>query len=229
MTASEDSLGYRRPDTAQWEVTDLPGRRRRVTVRHRPLAGLHPQDLLWWWSHVEGTCLVDGLLMTRFRAWHPRDHVLWEPVRVGPDGLLGPGSRVRVVEAFDADPDLRVDVVERVERLDERGVRLVRRRLGLTVATVQHTWSAGHRGTECVSVLEVGSPLPGTGLLNLATTRRALPTAVCRAWVRHTVEETGRLERLVPAARQAPSAADTTSRASACTCARCSGPRKDSA
>lgn len=43
------------------------------------------------------------------------------------DGGAGEGARFRIVEAFGARPEFKVDVVDRVEKLDETGIRLVQR------------------------------------------------------------------------------------------------------
>lgn len=68
MTAAEDSIGYRPVESASWRVAELPGRRRRVTITHRPIPGLTPQDLLWWFTHIEGGCRLDGQTLSRYRA-----------------------------------------------------------------------------------------------------------------------------------------------------------------
>lgn len=204
---AEDSIGYRTVESASWRVTELPGRRRRVTITHRPIPGLTPQDLLWWFTHIEGECRLDGHTLTRYRAWHPRDHIHWALERADGSGAAGEGARFRIVEAFGADGRNLVDVVERVEKLDETGIRLVQRRLGVRLFMLEHTWSPGAEGVHYVSVMEIGSVLRGWSPVNAVLTRRVMPRRRCVAWVRHNIEEVGRLERLVPLVR---SQADTT-------------------
>ncbi|MGG5260255.1 hypothetical protein [Phycicoccus avicenniae] len=198
---SEDSLGYRHLESATWRVTELPRGRRRVTIVHRPLAGLEPEDLLWWFSHIGGSCHVDGEETSRYRAWHPRDHLHWALERPGHGGGADEGARFRIVEAFGAVQQNLIDVVERVEKLDATGIRLVQRRLGVRVFMLEHTWSPGVEGTHYVSTMEIGSVLPGWLPVNWWLTRRVMPAHRCRAWVRHNVEEVGRLEGLVPLVR----------------------------
>lgn len=199
--AADDSIGYRTAESATWRMTELPGRRRRVTIVHRPLQGLRPTDLLWWFTHIEGSCQVDGQTMTRYQAWHPRDHLHWALARPGASGGAEEGARFKIVEAFGADPDHLIDVVERVEKLDETGIRLVQRRLGVRVFMLEHTWSAGVEGTHYVSVMEIGSVLRLWWPLNLLLTCHVMPRERCQAWIRHNIEEVGRLERIIPSVR----------------------------
>ena len=197
----EDSIGFREIGTSEWRITELPNYRRRVTIVHRPLAGLTPEDLLWWFGHIEGGCEVDGVTMTRYNAWHPRDHIHWALHRPGAGGGAEEGAQYRIVEAFGADRANRIDVIEDVEKLDTTGIRLVQRRLGVRLFMLEHTWSPGAEGVHYVSTMEIGSVLRPWRPVNGHLTRRVMPPHRCRAWVRHNVEEVGRLERLVPLVR----------------------------
>ena len=91
-----------------------------------------------------------------------------------------------------------MDSVERVEKLDETGIRLVRRIGGVRVFQLEHTWSWGPDGTHYVSVMDLGSRLPAFSLVNRHLTTRVFPRDMAHAWVRHNVEEVGVLEHLVP-------------------------------
>ena len=87
--------------------------------------------LLDWFSHLDGTMLYGGRdRCTRYLAWHPLDHVRWELARPAPGGGAAEGARFRIVEVFGARPEYAVDVVDRVEKLDETGIRLVHARRG---------------------------------------------------------------------------------------------------
>jgi hypothetical protein len=88
-----------------------------------------------------------------------------------------------------------------VEKLDMTGIRLVQRRLGVRLFMLEHTWSPGGEGVHYVSTMEIGSVLRPWRPVNGRLTRRVMPLQMCRAWVRHNVEEVGRLERLVPLVR----------------------------
>lgn len=194
---------FRPLETAEWAITELPHHRRRVTIDHAPLPGLGPEDLLWWFTHIEGTTVDEGRVVTRYLAWHPLDHLHWALARPAPSGGAGEGARFRIVEAFGADPANRIDVVERVEKLDATGIRLVQRRCGVLVFSLEHTWSRGRdgEGVHYVSVMEIGAVHRALAPLNRYLTGRAMSPARCRAWVRHNVEEVGRLPDLVPRVR----------------------------
>jgi hypothetical protein len=186
-------------DTATVRHTAAPHRRRRVTIDHRPLPGVTPEMLLAWFSHLSGTMEYGGQVIDRYLAWHPVDHIRWELARPapGPGAGAAEGARFRIVEAFGGRPEYRVDVVDRVEKLDETGIRLVQRAAGVSVFSLEHTWSAGSDGTHYVTVLDIGARSPIFRPVNAQLCRR-FPDHMVRAWVRHNIEEVGQLEFLLP-------------------------------
>src|SRR6202011_248727 len=60
-------------DTATVRCTDAAHHRRRVTIDHRPLAGVTSAMLLDWFTHLGGTILCGGVITDRYLAWHPID------------------------------------------------------------------------------------------------------------------------------------------------------------
>ncbi len=185
-------------DTATVGYTSAPRARRRVTIDHRPLDGVTPAMLLDWFTHLDGTMRYGDGVVPRYLAWHPVDHIRWELARPAPGGGAAEGARFRIVEAFDARPSYRVDVVDRVEKLDETGIRLVQRVAGVIVFQLEHTWSPGSDGTHYVSVLDIGARSALMTPVNRMLNRR-FPDHMVRAWVKHNVEEVGQLEYLLPA------------------------------
>lgn len=185
-------------DTATVRYTAARYGRRRVTIDHRPLRDVTPDMLLDWFTHLGGTMDYGGAVIDRYLAWHPIDHIRWELARPAPGGGAAEGARFRIVEAFGGRPEYRVDVVDRVEKLDETGIRLVQRIAGVIVFSLEHTWSPGSDGTHYVSVLDVGARSVLLAPVNRALHRR-FPDHMVRAWVRHNVEEVGQLEFLLPA------------------------------
>ncbi len=91
-----------------------------------------------------------------------------------------------------------MDVVDRVEKLDETGIRLVQHVAGAILFQLEHTWSPGSDGTHYVSVLDVGARSALLAPMNRILLRR-FPDHMVRAWVTHNVEEVGQLEYLLPA------------------------------
>lgn len=184
-------------DTASVQFTDCAHGRRRVTIDHRPLAGVTPAMLLDWFTHLDGTMRYGGQVVDRYLAWHPTDHIRWELWRAAPGGGAGEGARFHIVEAFGGNPRFRVDVVDRVEKLDVTGIRLVQRLFGVPIFALEHTWSAGVEGTHYVSVMDIGARSAAMAPVNALLRRRFRP-AMVEAWVRHNIEEVGQLEYLLP-------------------------------
>jgi hypothetical protein len=176
--------------------TAAPHHRRRVTIDHRPLAGVTPGMLLDWFTHLDGTISYGGEVIDRYLAWHPIDHIRWELARPTPGGGVAEGARFRIVEAFGGRPEYTVDVVDRVEKLDETGIRLVTRIVGIMVFQLEHTWSAGPDGAHYVTVMDIGARSPLLSPINRVAYRR-FPDAMVRAWVKHNIEEVGQLEYLL--------------------------------
>ena len=188
----------RAEDTARTTIQDLPGHRRRVTIDHRPLAGVSPAMVLWWFRHIGDPLTYAGTTMPGYQAWHPLDHIHWELVRAAPGGGAGKGARFRIVEAFGRRPEYYVDTVDTVEKLDETGIRLVRRLFGAPILQLEHTWSECRDGTHYVSVLDTGARARVLTPVNRYLTRHRFPLDMVRAWVRHNIEEVGHLEQLLP-------------------------------
>ena len=195
-------------DSARSTVQLLPHHRMRVTIDHQPLAGITPEMLLWWFRHIGDPTTYAGHDISSYLAWHPLDHIHWELAQAAPGGGAGEGARFRIVEAFDRRQEFYVDTTETVEKLDDTGIRLVRRLVGTPVFQLEHTWSACAQGTHYVSVLDLGARSPLFTPVNRYLSTRAFPEKMARAWVVHNVEEVGVLEHLLPdVLRQRPDAA----------------------
>ncbi len=184
-------------DCAVVRYVTAPHRSRRVTIDHRPLAGVTPAMLLDWFSHLGETMLYGGQVIDRYLAWHPIDHIRWELAKRAPGGGAAEGAKFRIVEKFAGRDDFAVDVVDRVEKLDETGIRLVQRIGGVVVFQLEHTWSASPHGAHYVTVLDLGARSALIAPVNYVLIRR-FPDNMVRAWVRHNIEEVGQLEYLLP-------------------------------
>jgi len=187
----------RSTDTATVRYVDAPYGRKRITIDHRPLAGVTPTMLLDWFTHLDGTITYGDGVVPRYLAWHPLDHIRWELAKPARGGGAAEGARFHIVEAFGANPEYAVDVVDRVEKLDATGIRLVTRVAGAIVFQLEHTWSAAPSATHYVTVLDLGARSPLMWPVN-AVLRRRFPDHMARAWVTHNVEEVGQLEYLLP-------------------------------
>lgn len=184
-------------ETATVHFTTAPHHRRRVTIDHRSLTAVSPRMVLDWFTQLGGTMPYGGQVIDRYLAWHPIDHIRWELARPAPGGGAAEGARFRIVEAFGAKPEYKIDVVDRVEKLDATGIRLVTRVAGVIVMQLEHTWSAGSDGTHYVTVLDIGARTPLFAPVNRLLHRR-FPDDMVRAWIKHNIEEVGQLEYLLP-------------------------------
>jgi hypothetical protein len=187
----------RGPDTARTSIDHLPRHRRRITIDHQPLDGITPAMLAWWFRHIGDPVTYAGTSMSGYLAWHPLDHIRWELARPAPTGGAGEGARFRIVEAFGRKPEFYVDTTDRVEKLDDTGIRLVRRALGVPILRLEHTWSHCGDRTHYVSVMDIGTRSTLMTPVNRLLTRR-FPDEMVEAWVVHNIEEVGYLEQLLP-------------------------------
>jgi len=184
-------------DTATVTSTRHAHHRRRITIDHRPLAGVTPAMLFDWFTHIGESMVYGDEVVDRYLAWHPLDHITWELARPAPSGGAGEGARFHMVESFGGRPEFTVDEVARVEKLDQTGIRLVLRIAGIIVFQLEHTWSAGADGAHYVTVMDLGSRSPMMSFVNRIVAGR-FSEAKARAWVKHNIEEVGQLEFLLP-------------------------------
>lgn len=184
-------------ESATVRSTDFPYGRRRLTIDHRPLAGVTTAMLYEWFTNLDATMTYGGQTVRRYHAWHPLDHIDWQLAKPSPNGRPGEGARFRIVESFGARPEYTVDVVDDIEKLDETGIRLVTRVGGAIVFQLEHTWSSGPDSAHYVTVLDLGARSWWMTPVN-AVLRRRFPDDMARAWVKHNIEEVGLLEHLLP-------------------------------
>lgn len=169
-----------------------------LTIDHNIVAGVTPEMLDWWFRHIGGSMTWKGTVRSRYRVWHPEDHIDRQLVR-GTTGAVGVGSRFRIVEAFGRRPEFYVDTVDTVEKLDVTGIRLVQRRFGQVVFSLEHTFQAVDGGTRYRSRMVVGA---SSGIIRVVFNRflrpRLFPDAMGEAWLLHNVEEVGNFESFLP-------------------------------
>lgn len=177
----------------------LPDGRIKFWIRHSLLKGVTPKMLVWWFSHLEGKMEYEGGLYDRYLVWHPEDHVHASYETRLPDGSIGPGASIRLVEYLGRNKNYIVNIVTDIEKLDETGYIHNPKLDGIfKVARMEYEFSARGENTFYENCLIIGwkgrswkwiRPL---FLKFVFTKERGL------AWIKHNVEEVGQFERFLP-------------------------------
>jgi hypothetical protein len=167
-------------------------------IRHDVIRGCTPHMVRWWFENIGGEMDLNGQRISKYLVWHPVDHIHWELVRPAPGGGAGVGAKFRIVEAFMANPDFYIDIVETVLRLDDTGFTLANFVLEAEITRLNHDFIEVEGGTLYLSTLTVGFAAPGLRLLNPLLHRLMFTEEMGRAWLRHNVEEVGALEHIIP-------------------------------
>lgn len=170
-----------------------------MRIHHDIIKGVTPEMLAWWFANIGGDMEIDGKTMNKYLVWHPFDHILWELVNPAPGGRIEPGAVFHIVEAFEANPDMLVDIRDTVTRLGPEGFTLCQWRFGQEISRLNHDFHADKNGTLYVSTLTIGFSAPVLcTLINPLIFHFLFTEKMGRAWLKHNVEEVGALEHIVP-------------------------------
>jgi hypothetical protein len=186
-------------ESAETEISTLPDGRIKLWIRHDIVRGVTPTMLVWWFKNLEGDIELGGKRVSRYRAWHPIDHIDFRYVKRLPDGSIGPGAVFHIHEAFAANPAWEIDTDTMVEKLDETGFIHGPRKLGIKVAHMEYEFERVDGGTRYTNWLIAGVRSPiAERALNGQIRRAMFPDDKARAWLTHNVEEVGNLESFLP-------------------------------
>lgn len=171
----------------------------RLTIEHDIVRGVTPDMLYWWFCNIGGSMVYQGNTYPKYLVWHPIDHIHWALAKPGPSGNASQGASFRIVEAFGADMNCLVDSVEYVEKLDQTGIRLVRKIGGIEIFSLQHDFEKVENGTRYISNMVVGTSKPIVKTLFNRIVRPFIFTEkMGRAWLKHNIEEVGNFEYFLP-------------------------------
>jgi quinoprotein glucose dehydrogenase len=177
----------------------LPDGRIRLRIEHRPLPGVTPDMLAWWYrvlpiSQVE----FDGAVRPMYHLFHPFEHGrIWieEPAADGQPGV-GAGGVVARYEWFGPYDS---EGAARVTELSPR--RFVSRPnlAGVTFGEIRHEWGSSLQGAMYTvdTIIGVDWPLVGPWV-NALLRRYVFSEGMLREWKRHQVEEVGLLPHFLP-------------------------------
>lgn len=102
-------------------VGPLKDGRKKYWIKHSVLKNVTPQMVVWWFGHMEGDVDIQGRRLSRYRVWHPLDHVYARYVRRAPDASVGPGAQIALCEFMGCNPRYKIEAVSTIEKLDETG------------------------------------------------------------------------------------------------------------
>lgn len=186
--------------SARTGVDKLPDGRMRYWIEHDVLRGVMPKMLAWWFANLEGELEFEGRRYNRYRFWHPRDHAHVSYARRRPDGSIGPGASIRLIEVLGRNPHYLVDTVSHIERLDEGGYVHCPEFHGVRgFARMEYTFEAVEGGTLYRNALMVGGEHGWRRWLNPLVNRFGFDRARGEAWLLHNIEEVGMFENFLPA------------------------------
>jgi hypothetical protein len=161
------------------------------------LKGITPKMLVWWFSHLDGEVEIGDRLLSRYRVFHPFDHVCAHYVRRLPDGSIGPRAKIRICEFIARNPRYKTEVTATIEKLDEDGFINNVFVGGLSLVRMEHDFRETAGGTR----FEHRLITPGNRrlwLLSKPLSALMFPNAKGQTWLKHAIEEMGSLENFLP-------------------------------
>ena len=189
------------PDARQARTSHeiLPDGRIRLRIEHRPLPGVTPEMLAWWYrvlpiSEVE----FDGAVRPMYHLFHPYEHGRIWVKRPAADGRPGVGAG-GVVARYEWFGPYDSEGAARVIELSPR--RFVSQPVlaGVTFGEIRHEWGMSPQGATYTveSVIGVDWPVVGPWV-NALLRRHVFSGRMLREWQRHQVEEVGLLPHFLP-------------------------------
>jgi hypothetical protein len=178
----------------------LPDGRIRLTIQHRPLPGVTPEMLEWWYRVLPlGQVEFGGRMHPLYHLFHPFEHGrIWveAPAEDGQPGV-GAGGIVARYEWFGP---YESEGSARVVELSPRRFVTRPRVAGVTIGEFRHEWAASAHGAtyRVENLIGVDWPLIGPWV-NALLRRYVFSEGMLAEWERHQVEEVGLLPHFLPA------------------------------
>lgn len=171
----------------------------KLTIEHDPIRRVTPKMLLWWFKNISGEMIYNGKTYPRYLVWHPKDHIYWCLAGKTTHKEVGTGSYFRIVEAFGRKLSFLVDSTEHVEKLDETGIRLVKRIGKIEIFSLQHDFIQDGPDTLYKSQMIVGINRKSfSKIFNSCIRPLFFTKAMGTAWLKHNIEEVGNFELFLP-------------------------------
>jgi hypothetical protein len=142
-------------------VQTLKGGRKEVLDQARHPERREPKDARLVVRPHGRRCGHTGGASSRYRVWHPLDHVYGRYVRRAADGSTGPGAQIALCEYLGRNPAYKIEAVSSIEKLDETGfIHKVIMGSGIQIARMEHVFTETVDSTRDENCLIVpGTPL----------------------------------------------------------------------
>ncbi len=185
--------------SAKWGEKFLPDGRIQYWIEHDLIRGVTPKMLVWWFSHLEGDMEFQGKLFNRYLVWHPEHHIHNSYAKRLPDGTVGPGATIRLVEYLNRNPKYKINVETDIEKLDEEGFIHNPRLEGiLPMARMEYKFKQVGGDTFYENSLIIGWRNWSWKIFRPFIRFFLFPTARGIAWIQHNIEEVGQFEAFLP-------------------------------
>jgi hypothetical protein len=170
-----------------------------LSIEHDIIQGVTPKMLMWWFCNIGGEMTYKGKTYPKYLVWHPRDHIHWSLAEISAKRQAGVGSYFRIVEAFGRNIKFLIDSTELVEKLDETGIKLVKRIGAIEIFSLQHDFMQDGHNTRYKSKMTVGSSKkPFNKIFNSCIRPLFFTNDMANAWLKHNIEEVGNFELFSP-------------------------------
>ncbi len=171
----------------------------KLKIEHDIVCGITPKMLLWWFQNIGGEMTYQGKTYPKYLVWHPKDHIHWSLVNNSSDMKIGIGSYFRIVEALGRNPKYLIDSIEFVMKLDETGIKLIKKIGGTEVFSLQHDFIQDRDNTIYTSQMIVGTSKKLVGkIFNSSIRPLFFNEEMAKAWLNHNIEEVGNFEFFLP-------------------------------
>jgi hypothetical protein len=197
------------PRRLQWPLRDvreavtsheiLPDGRIRLRIEHRPLPGVTPEMLAWWYRVLPiSQVRFDGAVRPMYHLFHPYEHGRIWIERPAADGRPGVGAG-GIVARFEWFGPYDSEGVARVIELSPQRFVTQPKIAGIAIGQLRHVWGASPLGATYTveTVIGVDWPLVGPWV-NALLRRWVFTEGMLREWQRHQVEEVGLLPHFLP-------------------------------
>jgi hypothetical protein len=170
----------------------------KLTIEHDIIRRVTPKMLLWWFQNIGGVMVYKGVTYPKYLVWHPKDHIHWSLIkRINSKG--NSISYFRIVEAFSRNINFLVDSTELVEKLDETGIKLIKKVGSIEIFSLQHDFISNGSNTLYKSKMVIGSNKKPFGkFFNTCIRPLFFTKKMAAAWLTHNVEEVGNFEFFLP-------------------------------